>query len=76
MRNLKIDSQHFLCSLHFVVDSDLHKFPEMSRFLPNSLAFQALHTVCTILILCSFPLPMCVVIKINHIFFPVIIYLL
>lgn len=31
MRNLKVNSQHFLCFLHFVVDSDLHKFPEMSQ---------------------------------------------
>lgn len=54
MRNLKVNSQHFLCFLHFVVDSDLHKFPEMSQvpskqFSISSTSYR-LHNTCSLLI--------------------------
>lgn len=42
MKNLKVDSQHFLCFPHFVVDSALHKFPEMSQVPPKSFGIPSL----------------------------------
>ena len=54
MRNLKFDSHHFLCFLHFVVDFDLHKFPEMSQVPSKQFSILStsyrLHNTCSFLI--------------------------
>ena len=54
MRKLKVDSQHFLCFLHFVVDFDLHKFPEMSQVPSKQFSIPStsyrLHNTCSFLI--------------------------
>ena len=53
-RKLKVDSQHFLCFLHFVVDFDLHKLHEMSQVPSKQFSIPStsyrLHNTCSFLI--------------------------
>lgn len=54
VRKLNVDSQHFSCFLHLVVDSDLHKFPEMrqvsSKQFSTPRTSYRLHDACSLLI--------------------------